>query len=70
MGVADVVLDGVGAVEHGGDAPLGPAEAPSSSSCLVTRATLQAVGQTQGGRHAGQTTADDEDVVGVQERRS
>ena len=28
VGVADVVLEGVGAVQHGGDAALGPAEAP------------------------------------------
>ena len=54
-------FDRVGAVEHGGDAALGPGRRGRRES-LGDQGDAVGVGQAQGQRLAGQAAADDEDV--------
>ena len=68
VGVADVVLEGIGAVQDGRDPALGPARGAVQELVLGHEGDLVAgLGELQGGGHAGQAAADDQDVV-VQQR--
>ena len=65
-GVADMVLEGVGAVEHGGDPALGVGGGAFEQFVLGDEGHLAGGGEAQGGGQPGKAAADDEDVVGVQ----
>ncbi|EFK95563.1 hypothetical protein LDC_2426 [sediment metagenome] len=66
MGVADVVLEGVGAVQDGGDAALGVGGGPLEELVLGDQGHLAVGGEAKGGRESGQAAPDDQYVVGVQ----
>ncbi len=65
LGVADVVLDGVGPVEHRGNAPLGPARRPAQQLVLGDQGHLLALGEPQCRGHAREAAADHQDVVAL-----
>ncbi len=68
VGVADMVVEGVGAVQDGGDPPLGVGRRPLEELVLGDERHLAGRRQAQRGRKPGQPTADDEDVEGAQGR--
>ena len=63
VGIPDVVLDAVRLVQDGGDAPLGPAGGAVEELVLGDQGDLAVPGKVQGGGHAGEAAADDQDVV-------
>ncbi len=66
VGVADVVFERVGAVQHGRDAALRPARGPVEQLMLRDQGYLLPVGQMEGGGHSSQTTPQEEYIVGFQ----
>ncbi|MCY1286104.1 hypothetical protein D9M68_372120 [compost metagenome] len=62
-GVLDVRLDGVGIVQHGGDAALGPVGRAVGQVALAQHRDAQVRGQGEGEGQAGSPAADDQDVV-------
>ena len=66
VGVADVVLHGVGAVEHGGDAALGVGGGAFEEFVLGDEGHLAVGGEAQCSGQSGQAAADYEDIAGVQ----
>jgi hypothetical protein len=66
VGVADVVVYRVGALYDGGDAALRPAGGAIEELVFCDKRNLAMRSQMEGGGHAGQTTADDDNVVIIQ----
>ena len=64
--VAGMVLERVGAVEHGRDAALGIGRGPFEELMLGDESDAARGRQAQGGGQSRQPAADDEDVVGAQ----
>ncbi len=65
--VADVVVHGIGAVQHGGDAALGVGGGAFEELVLGDEGHLAGTGEAEGGGESGEAAPDDKDVVGAQE---